>query len=89
MDSLPHAPIGRLSFHRIDPVTFSLGGDGSTQRGQIRSLVPSRLSFSACISSWTAHHACEYGCKVPSTRSRSRLGSGAAGAGFATRRFAT
>ena len=27
MDSLPHAPIGRLSFHRIDPVTFSLGGD--------------------------------------------------------------
>lgn len=71
MNSLRRAPIGRLFSHRIDPVAFSLGGDGSTQRGQIRSLLPSRLSFSACISSWIAHHAWEYGCKVPSTRSRS------------------
>ncbi|MGY3031338.1 hypothetical protein ACVIIV_000508 [Bradyrhizobium sp. USDA 4354] len=71
MDPLRHAPIGRLSSHRIDPVTSSRGGDDSTQRGQITSLLPSCLSFSACISSWTAHHASEYGRKVPSTLSRS------------------
>lgn len=70
MDSLRHTPIGRLSSHRIDPVTSSRG-DGTTQRGQITSLLPSCLSFSACISSWTAHHASEYGRKVPSTLSRS------------------
>ena len=39
---------------RIDPVASSLGEGDSTQRGQITSFVPSRLSFSASISSWTA-----------------------------------
>ncbi|MGY3369014.1 hypothetical protein ACVWZL_006139 [Bradyrhizobium sp. GM2.4] len=62
----PRAP------QRIDPVTSLLGGwEEGTQRGQITSFVPSCLSFSASISSWIAHHAGEYGRKVPRTLSRS------------------
>lgn len=57
--------------HRSDPGASLLGGGDSTQRGQITSFVPSRLSFSASISSWTTHHASENGRKVPSTLSRS------------------
>jgi hypothetical protein len=65
-------PIGRVPSQRIDPVTSLPGGeDDGTQRGQITSFVPSCLSFSASISSRTAHHAWEYGRKVPSTLSRS------------------
>lgn len=43
---------------RIDPVTSSPGGC-VTQLPQITSFEPSCLSFSASISSWTAHHASE------------------------------
>ncbi|SFO45154.1 hypothetical protein SAMN05216330_10359 [Bradyrhizobium sp. Ghvi] len=59
---------------RIDPVVSSPGGC-VTQLRQITSFEPSCLSFSASISSWTAHHASEYGRKVESTLCRSRLGS--------------
>ncbi|BAR58231.1 hypothetical protein NK6_5072 [Bradyrhizobium diazoefficiens] len=48
-----------MLFQRTDPVTSSPGDGDWTQRGQITSFVPSCLSFSASISSWTAHHASE------------------------------
>ena len=82
-------PIGRVLGQRIDPVVSSLGGGDGTQRRHITSFEPSCLSFSASISSWTAHHASEYGRKVPSTLSRSRLGSRSAGVRFVRRRFVT